>query len=395
MKRKLGYFPFEAMDAQAAEVYLNRKAAAGWELGGIYLGYWAWFRRTTQKELHYCIDLYDETGRLDHKGYLQLCANEGWSLVTQVRQMAIFSSHPLCDPAPLHTRRQVEKGEWWRRVIRPRLQSNLLVLALLAVMSWLLWWMRYGKGGYSRPSSEMLCSTGTLFALLCVVLALIGLVWLPCAALRRRRRSQRTSDGGETLPPSAFWSRVRGTLAVLPRLLLLLYVLFTFLELMLPVLVGYRGYSAPSRRADMRQRPIVMAEEVGVDPAALYYSFRQPVWSLQVQGERYTEAAKVNGKIEFIYCNRYHCMTQGMAQRLVDALRWDIQQGNEPSLGMLTFQRVSLGFDESWATADGGFLLLRQGRTVVLTGVHFMDSAVPDLTVPERLETIRERLELE
>ena len=49
----------------------------------------------------------------------------------------------------------------------------------------------------------------------------------------------------------------------------------------------------------------------------------------------------------------------------------------------------SLGFEESYACRDGDYLLLRQGKVVVLVGCSGVD-----LTTLENLRIIRDRLDL-
>lgn len=46
-----------------------------------------------------------------------------------------------------------------------------------------------------------------------------------------------------------------------------------------------------------------------------------------------------------------------------------------------------LGFEESYVCWDGEYLLLRQGNIVALVGCRGLD-----LTTPERLDVVRERL---
>ena len=58
MRRKLGLFLYEEMDYKAAEDWLNRRAAAGWELDRIWLNVLAWFRPSGRTDLRYCVDLH-------------------------------------------------------------------------------------------------------------------------------------------------------------------------------------------------------------------------------------------------------------------------------------------------------------------------------------------------
>ena len=164
-------------------------------------------------------------------------------------------------------------------------------------------------------------------------------------------------------------------------------------ETLLP-LAGYSGHAVAAHRGALRERPLVMAEEVGLNPDTVIYLSWEPVWSLQVQGGRYVEQTAPEGGYQFVYCQRYTCLSEGYAARLCRALREESGAYNYEGYGLLDFQPVELGLDESWSARDGSFLLLRQGRTVALTGVHVMGGGAPDLTEPETLAVIADRLDL-
>ena len=77
MRRKLGLFLYEAMDYKAAEDWLNRRAAAGWELDRIQLNVLAWFRPSGRTDLRYCVDLHRKPDEyaLDMEDDYQLCVD--------------------------------------------------------------------------------------------------------------------------------------------------------------------------------------------------------------------------------------------------------------------------------------------------------------------------------
>ena len=106
------------------------------------------------------------------------------------------------------------------------------------------------------------------------------------------------------------------------------------------------------------------------------------------------EQMQAEGGYQYVYCQRYTCMSEGYAALLVRAIRAESGTYNYEGYGLLDFQRADLGFDGSWTAREGSFLLVRQGRTVALVGVHVMGGGAPDLTEPETLAILRDRLEL-
>lgn len=393
MNWKLGYFPFCAVDYRAAQAWLDRQGAMGWRLKGIHLGCIARFERSGQERVRHCVDLHREVdGIWDGDEYLRLCADSGWDYVTWVRGMAVFAARPVCDPAPLQTDRGLEEETFWRRVIRRDLLDTLLGVVMLALLG-VLWAVAWGgEGGLrARPSYELLCSTGALLLAASLAVLAVSLIWDPVYHLRRWRQRRR---GGQTAGPKTFWPRLYGTWSLLPKALMTAYLVFYLLELGIGAFGGYSGREVADRRPELRERPVVMAEELGEDPAAVCYLSWEPVWSLPVRGARYLELLRDEDGYRYIWCDRYTCVTEGYASLLAGSIRRDCGERSRMAYGVLHFQPADLGVDEGWATEDGAFLLLRQGRTVALVGTNCMDGPEPDLRKPEYLTSITEKLEL-
>ena len=396
MKRKLGLFLYEEMDYKAAEDWLNRQAAAGWGLDRIWLNVLAWFRPSGRTDLRYCVDLHRKPDEyaLDMEDYYQLCADAGWEYVAQSSGMAIFASSPVARPVPLQTDRKMEERTYWKRAIRPAILGHLLLLGLLAALAALWGWLQWRGVGRAVKPSEILCSTACLFGALGVLCCVIGLLWSIPAGLLHWRRWKRAVEREEPVASSPFWSRFRGGVGWLGWLLMELCVIFQLVELFIPFL-GYSGYDVAAHRPELRERPLAMAEEMGVDPNAVTYIREEPVWSLLVQGLRYHEDAREEEGYQFLSCDRYTCVSDGYASLLVRAIRWESGRSGYEAYGLLDFVPVELGLDESWSARDGSFLLLREGRTVALVGAHILDGGAPDLTGERMWNAALERLDLE
>ena len=391
MRRKLGLFLYEAMDYKAAEDWLNRRAAAGWELDRIQLNVLAWFRPSGRTDLRYCVDLHRKPDEyaLDMEDDYQLCADAGWEYVAQSGGMAIFASSPVARPVPLQTDRKMEERTYWKRAIRPAILGHLLLLGLLAALAALWGWLQWRGVGRAVKPSEILCSTACLLGALGVLCGVIGLLWSIPAGLLHWRRWQRE----ELVTSSPFWSRIRGGVGWLGWLFLELLLVFQIVELFIPFL-GYSGCNVAAHRPELRERPLAMAEEMGVDPNAVTYIREEPVWSALVQGSWYDEEARQEGGYQFLSCDRYACVSDGYAALLARAIRWESGHSGYKTYGILDFEPVELGLDESWSARDGSFLLLREGCTVVLAGAHFLGGGAPDLTEGSTWNAVLERLDL-
>lgn len=396
MNWKFSIFPYGAVDYKAAQEDLNRKAEAGWALMGVHFGWIARFRRSEREDLHYRVDLLWLGERLDEGGYLRLCANAGWERVAQVRGMTVFTVRTVCHMGALPAETNVGRDVFWKKVMGPCLTEPLLRLLALIAFVLGLWLIVWGRTGQGRPMSELICALPTPFFILAI--GLLGTeLWVnPLYAMCRWRSWQRNSCKSKKLKPKTLlWARLHGTLNLLGGWMLLICCALMLLELIIFPLSGYSGADIITHRPEMRKKPLVMAEEMGLNPNTVYYLSEEPIWSVQVQGERYVERARSDGHYQEICCDRYHCITEGVAKWLTQVLRQENQQGSSRSYGALELASVQLGFDESWSTREGAFLLLRQGKDIVLVGVDYMDAPEPDLTQPGIQKKLIERLKLE
>ena len=102
-----------------------------------------------------------------------------------------------------------------------------------------------------------------------------------------------------------------------------------------------------------------------------------------------TEGAGPEEPLYILTTERYTCAGEALARWVFDLRAWETR-GGAFLWGELEWEEESgLGFEESYVCREGEYLLLRQDNTVALVGCRGLD-----LTTPERLEIIRERLKL-
>lgn len=380
MDHRLGYVPFGGEDARALEDYLNRKGAQGWALERIYLGCVARFSRC-ESGRQYCVRPHRRGN--EESGYVQLHTAAGWDRVAELRGMDLFAARPVCDPVPLPE--EEAKAPIWGHIL-----GSVCVLLLVALLLGVNWGRESGAGW--SPASELLYSAHTPFLLLAAASLLIYTVWSILRQLRCRRRRMR----GKEPPAGQLSPWLRGTLNRLTGGLMELCVAAEVLEMVLLLLAGYSGDRVTEHRPELQAHPIVMAETLGQDPAGVYYLSYRPVWSPQIQGERYVELLRTDEGYVQIYCSRFDCLTEFLAGVLTCTLRREAGESGDICGGVVDFSAADLGFDESWAAEDGSFLLLRQGTTVALVGMHTTASnRTADLREPAHCAAAAERLGLE
>lgn len=131
MKTRWSLFPYLSIDHKAAQTALNRAAAKGWRLRGVYFGLLARSERTERTDLTYSVDLADPMLR-EEPGYLSLCADAGWREVCVARYMRVYESLPGACPSPIQTDGGVEYQRFLRTVLRRMgIGAGLITLALL------------------------------------------------------------------------------------------------------------------------------------------------------------------------------------------------------------------------------------------------------------------------
>lgn len=344
-------FPFLTMDYKAAEVWLNQKAAQGWQYTSktTLWGYLFRLRRTERTDLRYCVDISGGKKDQDYRNFLN---QAGWGWEGTVRHMDIFSSLPGTDPVPIQTDAGLERQRFGRRYFwrtwLGKLIFSLLAATLLALPHILLGDHPY----YPRFLLNQLSSWRDLCQLPFFPLLLLSVLWeltaLPLYYFRSRR------DG---LPdPDSRWAWRRGVTEFAVSMLIMLTII---LPLILSFLPDSEHTYTQSEREELRDQPVVTAEEVGLIYAG-YAMDSVHTGTPLVNRWEYLELVDCDSTWSlFLYTRRYHCLLEGLAVRAAQALMED-----DP------FTPVDLGFDESWIFRpdphdDYSILVLREGRTAV------------------------------
>lgn len=395
MKWKVRLFPYENMDYKAAEAWLNRQAAKGWALERVWLSTIALFSSTDREDLRYCIDLHGKWEPTQEDGYFQLCSQAGWDYVAQVRSMSVFASRAVANPVPLQTDRNMEDKLYWRRAIRPAIFGSLLWLLVLLAIAAAVGLMGFRYREYLAALTPLLCSTSFLCWILGTVFCFLGLLWAIPAGILHWRRWKKAVEEDAPVPAShPVSARLLGHVQRLGGLMVRLYLLFCVVESFASLVVGYSGFDIAERRPEYREHPLVMAEDVGLDDTKVGYLSDDPVFSPLVQGEKYMEEVETENGVDVVWCERYTCLTEWYAKVVTHGLLGDTARINYRGCGIMNFRPARLGTDGGWSAREGSFLLLREGRTVALVGVQCLGGDSPDLTEPEQLQTILERLEM-
>ena len=265
----------------------------------------------------------------------------------------------------------------------------LLAIAAAVVL------MGYRYREYLAALTPLLCSTSFLCWILGTVFCLLGLLWAIPAGILHWRRWKRAVEEDAPVPAShPVSARLLGHVQRLGGLMVRLYLLFCVVEAFAPLVVGYSGFDIAERRPAYRDHPLVMAEDVGLDDTKVGYLSDEPVFSPLVQGEKYMEEVATENGVDVVWCERYTCLTEWYAKVVTHGLLGDTARINDRGCGIMNFRPERLGTDGGWSAREGSFLLLREGRTVALVGVQCLGGDSPDLTEPEQLQTILERLEL-
>lgn len=192
---------FRAMDADAVEHYLKRKAAKGWQLEETGNFFWR-FRREPPAALRYAVtyfpdaSIYGGPPSPEQQELADYCGAAGWTYVTQWQRMQIFSTDRL-DAAPLDTD-ELRKLETARSVFRKDLRRNLFLLALY-LLNCFLFAENFSMNPLGYLSSPMALLYFTVWPGLVLLTAkslLSWTIWL--------RRSQRSVDRGGTCVSSLF-----------------------------------------------------------------------------------------------------------------------------------------------------------------------------------------------
>ena len=345
-------FPFLPMDYKAAEVWLNQKAAQGWQYANetTLWGYLICLRRTERTDLRYCVDISGGTADQDYRDFLE---QAGWVWEGTVRCMDLFSSLPDAAPVPIQTDADLERQRFGRRYFWRTWLTNLAVsLAAVALLVWFF--------GYQMPPTDLplfflslLSSWWGLFRLALLPILLVSILWeltaLPLYYFRSRREGLPDAD------PKGAWRRgvAEFTVSMLVKLLLILNVLLSFL----PGLEGAYDYQ---ERETLRNEPLVMAEDVGLTYSSSGVDLGSHTGTILVERWDYRELAeRINAQSGWLRTDLYRCCSKGLASWAAQALMED-----DP------FTPVALDFEESWIcrpdpTDIYTVLVLREGKTAL------------------------------
>lgn len=389
MKQRLGFFPYEAMNYKAAQDYLDRKAAKGWGLRHIYLGGIARFERMDAPR-HF-VDLnirqYMETEADDD--YLQLCADAGWEHIQLLRGMLLFRAAEGRDPAPIQSDGGIEWERFWKKYARKSLISTSIVLLLsVALVTFVL----SATPGPGRSVVALVASNSALLYLFALGAGLGGilfhLIGVPLYLFRCRR-------SGQVETPGRLWVWLQDAPFRLHAPLYLLAGCMALLEIF-----GAVGTTVNLDWSDFNQEytatveacrewPVVTASDLGLwdrEKSRHLDGHRSPL----AEFLDYSELAEGDGPEESLYIlttERYECPWEWLARWVFDQRAKETRSGAF-LWGTLEWETVNgLGFQESYICQDGNYLLVRQGPVVALVGCRGLD-----ITVPERLSVIRERL---
>ncbi len=385
--RKWGFFPFDAMDYKAAQAYLDKKADAGWVLDRLSCRRFARFVPAGGRV--HAVDL--NLSRFDRdqepeQDYLQLCADAGWEITALVRGMLVFRSKPGARPVPLQTDEAFETDRFWKKYVRKKGLTLLVVLLLLAAFCLLL----FSLPNRTPTVSTLLCINAALFLPPVLALCAVYLLWSlfsTAGAYIRSRRLGRLPRRGR---PGAW---LMGVLELILTLLLVGGWCLSWAEgfgLGKTVDVAWSSFSQEYTAAPelCQSYRVVTAADLGLEPSAdsRYLDGR---CSLLVDRLDYSEIADgAAGAVHILTTERYDCASEALARRMFALRRTETAEGRF-TWGALDWGETASawGFDQVCTARDGSYLLLREGRTVALIG-----AAGFDLTEPEHLETIRQRV---
>lgn len=364
-KIKYAFFVFPPSDCEAAQLWLTRLYDQGWELEHLpsFAFLPARFIPRTRDDVKYCVDLTHgvRDPNFAPDGFDQLVKESGWALVGTSRSgLDVYKSLPGRDPIPIQTDPALFKKAFFRRELLPTLLVFLIVVLFLILLG-------STHGLRTTLPTELLTSN---LGLLNVVIVLYMIVFAFVTVGWELRFWLRAS-----LPaPNLRLARLKSFCGTL------FYLCWLFCLILIPFsrVLEAEG-SAPVRDPQaVAGLPLLTLEDLGLaGDTAIRLRQQSSILASELVLEENTDGLSLTQE-------RWDCRFGWVA----DLIAADTLASYERSM---PYTPADLDFDQSWTyTSDTGFysLLLRQGNTVV----QLYGSL--DLTTPDRLERLRDTLEL-
>lgn len=396
MRKKWGWFPYDADDYKAAQGWLDAQAAGGWALKRIYFGRFALLEEAETPRHMVDLCLGGELGEANDEAYLQLCDDAGWEPVQTLRGMLLFRAKPGADPAPIHTDEGIEWERFWKKYV---LRNTLISTAVTAVALLMLWviWMAADQVGARSSYAPLPASNGALMMGVGLALSLVYLLWSAGRTavywFRCKRAGAVVTLGRRSTMARIVLGRAYSILFVAGWLVLMLEGAGLFgnvVDLSMNILREEETATVEACRA----YPVAMADDFGVEWTE--------AWSRYLDGRRsplmdyleYSEMVCGPGERATyqITCERYGCVSEPLARRILAQRKRETERGTGFLWGELPWAEAGLPeFDESYTCRGNAYLLLREGNVVALVGC----SQGADLTSAAVRDMLWERLELE
>lgn len=363
-KVKYAFFTFPPSDCEAAQLWLTRLYDQGWELAHLpHFILPAKFIPRTRDDIKYCVDL--SHGVRDPNfapdGFDQLVKESGWALVGTSRSgLDVYKSLPGRDPIPIQTDPALFKKAFFRRELLPTLLVFLIVVLFLILLGSTL-------GLRTTLPTRLLTSNWELLGAAAFLYMMVFFFLTVGWGFRFWLRSSPPA-------PNLRLSRAKSFCGTL------FYLLWIFCLILLPLSRSVTDEQpAPVRDPQaVAELPLLTLEDLGLAGDTAPRLRRQSsVLASELMLEENTDGLSLAQ-------TRWDCRFGWVA----DLITADTLASYERSMPYIS---ADLGFDRAWTyTSDTGFhsLLLRQGNTVV----QLYGSL--DLTTPDRLERLRDALEL-
>lgn len=391
MKGKLGFFPYEAMNFKAAQAYLDKKQAQGWQLRHVYFGCIALFD-AAEKPKHFAdLDIRQFMDETPDSDYLQLCEDAGWKHIQTLRGMLLFRAVEGMDPAPIQSDMELEWERFWKRYARKNLITSLLVLLAAIGLLTVVFGLTPQPG---RSITILVTANSSLLYLFSLGMGLVsiltGFVTVPLYLFRCRK-------SGQVETPNKIAAWLQDTLFRLYKPFYLIAACVALAEILgagntadlaWDPLFNHE-YTATVEAC--RDYPVILAADLGLPSnqnrgrwlnghrsiLAEYLEYRETIGSSQ------------DGTYHNLTTERYECLNEPLAQWVIDQRREETAEGAF-LWGALDWEPApGLGFTESYTCRENSYLLVRQDNVVALVGCTELD-----LTDPEYLAIVRARLDL-